>query len=113
MSNLANTGDGILAALKITEILTTTKSKASSLFDLYKNYPQEKINLTYKFKNKKLLKVIENLKNDKSINNKNLRSLVRFSGTEPLIRILVEGKNTKIVQSNSIKIKNLIRSNLD
>ena len=113
MSNFSNTGDGILAALKITEILTTTQSKASSLFDLYKNYPQEKINLTYSVKNKKLLNAIEKLKKDKSINNNNLRSLVRFSGTEPLIRILVEGKNINIVKSNLLKIKNSIRSNLD
>ena len=113
MSNFSNTGDGILAALKITEILTTTQSKASSLFDLYKNYPQEKINLTYSVKNKKLLNAIEKLKKDKSINNNNLRSLVRFSGTEPLIRILVEGKNINIVKSNLLKIKNSIRFYLD
>ena len=37
-----------------------------------------------------------------SFNNKNIRSLVRLSGTEPLVRILVEGKNKYLVKENSI-----------
>ena len=109
MSNYSSTGDGILAALKITEIMTASKLKTSLLFNLYKDFPQEKLNLKYKSKNKNLIKVIDSLKKNKSFNNKNIRSLVRLSGTEPLVRILVEGKNKYLVKENSIKIKNLVR----
>ena len=55
LAEYANTGDGILAALKITEILISNKNKASKLFDLYDDFAQEKINLRYKTKNIKLL----------------------------------------------------------
>ncbi len=112
LSNYSSTGDGILAALKITEILTLKKQKTSSIFNLYKDYEQEKINLVYKNKSKKLIKVLKNLQNDKSLNNKSIRSLVRLSGTEPLVRILVEGQNKIKVKENSIKIKNLVRPHL-
>ena len=37
MSNFSNTGDGILAALKIIEIMSQNKSRASKLFNLYKD----------------------------------------------------------------------------
>ncbi len=109
MSNFSNTGDGILAALKIIEIMSQNKSRASKLFNLYKDYAQEKINLVYKNKNKKLLNILDNIKKNKLFNNNNVRSLVRLSGTEPLVRILVEGQNKKQVIENSIKIKNLVR----
>ena len=109
MSKFSNTGDGILAALKIIEIMSNSKTKTSKMFNLYKEYHQNKINLVYKNKNKKLVNAINNLKKNKYFNNKKIRSLVRFSGTEPLIRILVEGENKNAVQDNSIKIKNIIR----
>jgi len=113
MSNYSNTGDGILAALKITEIMISNKQKANKLFNLYEDFKQEKINLTYKSKSNKLTKIINKIKKANSFNNKNIRSLVRLSGTEPLVRILVEGKNRSIVKNKSIEIKNLVRPYLD
>ncbi len=110
ISKYSNSGDGILAALKICEIICSSKSKVSNIFNLYKDYSQEKIDLKYNKMNNKLLKTIDNLKKDRSLNNKNLRSLVRLSGTEPLVRILVEGLNKNKVKEKSIKIKNIIRS---
>ena len=109
LSEHANTGDGILAALKITEILISNKNKASKLFDLYDDFAQEKINLRYKTKNTKLLKILGKLKNDKLYNNKKIRSLVRLSGTEPLVRILVEGQEITEVKKKSLEIKRLVR----
>ena len=110
ISNYSNTGDGILAALKITGIMTSNKTKASKLFNLYKNFYQKKINLIYKNKNRGLIKILNDLKKDRSLNNKNLRSLVRFSGTEPLVRILVEGLDKNIVKKQSVKIKSIALS---
>ena len=109
LSEHSNTGDGILAALKITEILISNKNKASKLFDLYNDFAQEKINLSYKTKNTKLLKILDKLKNDKLYNNKKIRSLVRLSGTEPLVRILVEGQEVTEVKKKSLEIKKLVR----
>ena len=112
LSEHSNTGDGILAALKITEILISNKNKASTLFDLYNDFAQAKINLNYKTKNTKLLNILDKLKNDKLYNNKKIRSLVRFSGTEPLVRILVEGQEITEVKKKSLEIKKLVRAYL-
>ncbi len=112
LSEHSNTGDGILAALKITEILISNKNKASTLFDLYNDFAQAKINLNYKTKNIKLLNILDKLKNDKLYNNKKIRSLVRFSGTEPLVRILVEGQEITEVKKKSLEIKKLVRAYL-
>ena len=76
---------------------------------MYKEYSQEKINLVYKSKNKKLTKIIDDLNNNKTLNNSKIRSLIRLSGTEPIVRLLVEGENKKLVKENSIKIKNIVR----
>ncbi len=109
LSEHSNTGDGILAALKITEILISNKNKASKIFDLYNDFAQSKINLTYKTKSTKLLKILDKLKNNKLYNNKKIRSLVRLSGTEPLVRILVEGQEITEVKKKSLEIKRLVR----
>ena len=82
------------------------------LFDLYNDFPQEKINLRYKTKNTKLLKILGKLKNDKLYNNEKIRSLVRLSGTEPLVRILVEGQEVTEVKKKSLEIKKLVRPDL-
>ena len=113
MSQFSNSGDGILAALKIIEIMSKRKTKVSTLFNLYKNYEQEKINLVYRKKTNKLIKIIRDLNKNKSFNNKSIRSLIRLSGTEPLVRILVEGEDKKIVKDKSINIKNIVGSYLD
>ena len=112
LSSFSNTGDGILAALKIIEIMISCKSKASKLFNLYSDYPQEKLNLKYKTKNANLIRTINSLNKNKIFNNDKLRSLIRLSGTEPLVRILVEGKNAKLVKQNLTKIKNMLRTHL-
>ena len=108
LSEHSNTGDGILAALKITEILISNKNKASKIFDLYNDFAQSKINLTYKTNSTKLLKILDKLKNDKLYNNKKIISLVRLSGTEPLVRILVEGQEVTEVKKKSLEIKELV-----
>tara|TARA_B100000575_G_scaffold74249_1_gene57848 strand:+ start:7278 stop:8636 length:1359 start_codon:yes stop_codon:yes gene_type:complete len=109
MSNFSNSGDGILAALKIIEIMSSTKNKTSKVFNLYKDFPQKKINLKYKKNSTLLNNVISNLQKDRKLNNKKIRSLVRLSGTEPLVRILVEGENKNIVEKNANKIANIVR----
>ena len=110
LSEYSNTGDGILAELKIIEIMTSQKSKTSKIFDLYKELPQKKLNIKYKKINSNIRKNINSLSLDKSINTKLYRLLIRFSGTEPLIRILVEGPNKKEVKKIAKDFENKVRS---
>ena len=105
LGNYMNTGDGILAALKVLEILSTKNLKASKLFDLYKNYPQINTNIKLvkklnKYDDRRISKIILNFKK----NYKNLRFVIRKSGTEPLLRVLVEGKESHIVKRVSMEL---------
>ena len=105
LGDYSKTGDGILVALKILEIMSSTKMKSSKIFGIYDQYPQVKINipinksLNDNLKNK-LKKIVK--KNESQYSN--LRFLVRESGTEPLIRILVEGKKQDLVTKASKQI---------
>jgi len=112
LSEFSKTGDGILAALKVTEIISRIKKPASSVFDLYDDFPQIKINIPYKKISQKCIKKIINL-NKKKINEKSLRVLIRLSGTEPLIRLLVEGKDLKKVQYHAKILEENIRNTIE
>ena len=105
LGNYLSTGDGILAALKILEIFHFKKIKASKLFNLYDKYPQIKINIPIKkIMNKNLHERLKKTTHQYIKTNPNLRFLVRESGTEPLIRILVEGRDKDQVNSLSLKL---------
>ena len=111
LSDFSKTGDGILAALKITEIMSIIKKSSSSIFDLYDNLPQIKVNISYKKISEKTKKNIKDL-NKKNRRDKKIRVLIRLSGTEPLIRLLVEGQDLKIVEQKAknleLEIRNII-----
>ena len=112
LSEFSKTGDGILAALKVTEIISIINKPTSLIFDLYKSMPQIKINIPYDTVSKKFLKKINEISNKKLVN-ENLRYLVRFSGTEPLIRILVEGDSMEKVKEYGKFLEKKIRINLE
>jgi phosphoglucosamine mutase len=111
LSEYSKTGDGILAALKVIEILSKLKKSSSTIFKLYNNFPQIKINIPYVKISNNCIKYINNL-NRKKIKDKNTRTLVRVSGTEPIIRLLVEGKDLKYVQAQAKILEKDIRINL-
>ena len=104
LGNYLNTGDGILAAVKIIEIISSEKTKASKIFSLYDQYPQIKTNLPIKKKpNGFFDKTLNNIVKENKANNPKIRYLVRKSGTEPLVRILVEGQDSdKVVKASKI-----------
>jgi phosphoglucosamine mutase len=109
LSEFSKTGDGILAALKVTEILSIIKKSTSSIFDLYDNFPQIKVNISYNRISEKNKKSIKDL-NKQSNKDKKIRVLIRLSGTEPLIRLLVEGKVLNEVQRKAKNLELKIRS---
>jgi len=108
LSDFSKTGDGILAALKITEIISIIKKSTSLIFDLYDNLPQIKVNISYKKISEKIKKNIKELNRKNSKDKKN-RILIRFSGTEPLIRLLVEGQDLEEVKLKATILESEIR----
>ena len=110
----SKSGDGILSALKILEIFKKNSKKTSKLFDLYKSYPQEKNNLKLDEKiNSKTKKNIEKIIIKQKKSNPTLRYLVRESGTEPILRILIEGLNLKKVKDEMNKLTQVIKKKLN
>lgn len=105
----AQTGDGILTALKICEILIKTKKSLQQLFDA-QLIPQTNLNITVKDK----IKVVNNeqLKNlTTDIANQIApagRVMVRASGTEKKIRIMVEAPSLAESENYANQIKTLI-----
>ena len=76
---------------------------SNQLFDSYHSYHQEKINLLIKDKlNNRISNSLKQISIKNKTKNSHLRYLIRESGTEPLIRILVEGKD-KVEVNKEIK----------
>ena len=105
-------GDGILTALQICKYC---KEKNINLNDWIKSsfepYPQRLTNINLDFNIKKLnektkIKINQTIENYKEIYSDNCRIYIRPSGTEPLMRILVEAKNQKKVNYLSEEITN-------
>ena len=108
LGNLATTGDGLLVAL---EVLSSLKNngKASKVFSVFKKVPQVLENIKVKNKNiveKKSLKIKIN-QIDKSLKQEG-RLLVRKSGTENLVRIMVESSDKKLIKDTVNEVKKLI-----
>ena len=113
IKKFANTGDGILTSLKVMEAMIESKNDLKSLVRDLKIYPQVLINVRVKDKNTVLdnenVKVsIENI--EKSLG-KSGRVLVRKSGTEPLVRVMVEAETEDIANDSANKIVNTIKEN--
>ena len=108
LGNLATTGDGLLVAL---EVLNSLKNngKASKVFSVFKKVPQVLENIKVKNKNiveKKSLKAKIN-QIDKSLKQEG-RLLVRKSGTENLVRIMVESSDKELIKDTVNEVKKLI-----
>lgn len=97
----ANTGDGILTSLKIVEAMIEAKTDLNALTKDLKIYPQELVNVKVKSKeecleNKEVLGKISEIENKLGDSG---RVLVRASGTEPLVRVMVEAETDDLAKS--------------
>ena len=92
LRKFATTGDGILTALHILELIANGEAKAENLSEIFSSYPQVLLNIPVTDKEKVLtsagLKVAT--KSAESDLGNNGRILIRASGTEQLIRVMVE-----------------------
>jgi phosphoglucosamine mutase len=91
-SDFAKTGDGLVSALQAFAYMIETNKTASEAFNIFELYPQELVNIT--IAHKIPIDEIEGVEElFKEIESAGMRHLVRYSGTENLMRILLEGKN--------------------
>jgi phosphoglucosamine mutase len=102
----STTGDGILAALKILEIMKRTGKKLSELRKQIPLYPQARADLTVSERVPLAdlpLVQAEMDAAEKALGTRG-RVFVRYSGTEPLVRVLVEGENLAQIQDFANRI---------
>ncbi len=110
------TGDGILTSLMFIQTLLESSKKASELCDIIKLYPQVLVNAKvnndkkYDFdKNEEIKAEIEKLEEEFSGNG---RVLIRTSGTEPLVRVMIEGENQEYIKQKAEHLAKLIEEKL-
>ena len=112
MLDYANTGDGELTGAKFLEILADTGKKPSELASCMEVFPQVLVNVRITpdkkgmwDKDGTVTAEIENVKNELG---REGRILVRESGTEPLVRVMLEGKDVEQITAYANDVAKLI-----
>lgn len=110
------TGDGILTSIMLIKALLESGKTASELCEIIKMYPQVLINAKvandkkYDFdKEPEIKQEIEKLEKEFAGNG---RVLIRTSGTEPLVRVMIEGENQEYIKQKAEKLAELISTKL-
>ncbi len=114
MRDFANTGDGLLTALQLMSVMAKSKKSLAELAQVMKRFPQVLIN-------------VENVDKSKLGNSKALASaigefesklgatgriLLRASGTEPLVRVMVEAETESAAEEIAMKLAAQVRLEL-
>ncbi len=100
LSDYATTGDGLTAALQVLAEMQDTSKPASQVCNQFTPMPQILKNARYSEGNPlKMPKVIEAIADGESRLAKTGRLVIRPSGTEPLIRVMAEGEDEKLVNT--------------
>ena len=103
-ADAAKTGDGLASALQVLALILRSGKKASEVLNPFELYPQILHNM--KVGEKIPLEEIEGLEElVKPLREKGMRDLIRYSGTENKIRLLLEGKNQKDVEDGMETLK--------
>ena len=110
-SKYATTGDGVLTSLKIMEVILERKCKLSECFKSLTIFPQLLVNVKVSSKDAVMndpdvralnQKIAEELGSDG-------RLLLRQSGTEPLIRVMVEAESDELCNKYVYQMVDLIK----
>lgn len=100
LSDFTTTGDGLVAALQVLEVIQRTGKKVSEACHLFDPYPQVLQSVRYaKCEPLDDARVQKAIQSGETRLNKSGRLLIRKSGTEPLIRVMGEGEDEAIVKS--------------
>lgn len=110
------TGDGLITALNLLSVMVEKKQPLSLLADAMKVYPQVIVNARVDNDKKhgyaEDIEIIEKIKNLEEMLNGEGRVLIRPSGTEPLIRVMLEGKDLDVLKAEAKKLASFIEQRL-
>ena len=108
------TGDGIVTALSVLRVMTESGRELADLASELVTYPQVLVNVRVRQKQdlgavppvaEAMARVEQRLAGEG-------RLLVRYSGTEPLLRVMIEGKDQQQIQTWAAEIANAVRQHL-
>ena len=112
----ATTGDGQLSGVKVLEVLQNSGVKMSELAGIMTSYPQVMVNVKVTPEVKANWKSYDDVKavieKYEKILGDDGRILVRESGTEPLVRVMLEGKDTEQITAMANEIADKIREHI-
>jgi len=114
MREFSNTGDGLLTALQVMQVVAQSKKSLLDLAKTMEKYPQVLINVkdVAKERLESSVKIKEAiLESEKELAGAG-RVLVRASGTESLVRVMVEANDLKLTQKIADSLAQLVRSEL-
>ncbi len=112
-SNYTTTGDGMISALQLLRIMKERGKKLSKLAECMTSLPQVLVNVDVKEKKDiSKLKVNKNIKDAESKLGEKGRVLVRYSGTQNLCRIMIEGENKREIQKIANDIAKTMKKEL-
>lgn len=110
------TGDGLISALHLLEVIVKSDKKLSELASVMRVLPQALVNAR-----------VSNIKKEYYMDNKVVadavaelearfagagRVLIRPSGTEPLVRVMIEGDDQKLIEEEAKKLAEIIEKNI-
>lgn len=117
LKDYANTGDGELTSLILFSILADSSIKLSDLSNIMIKYPQVLINVKISNDKKSDFYMNDKIKNSiikfEDLLGTDGRVLVRPSGTEPLIRVMLEGKDLELINKYAKEIADVIGNELN
>ena len=114
--DVATTGDGQMTAAQLLSIMRRREAKLSSLATVMQRYPQVMVNVTTSPEGKLRFytdaEVKECIEKAKTALGKSGRIVVRPSGTEPLLRVMVEGEDEEQISVLANQVADVLRTRL-
>jgi phosphoglucosamine mutase len=114
MRDFANTGDGLLTALQLMSVMAKSKKSLAELAQVMKRFPQVLINVENVDKSKlgSSKALASAIGEFESKLGKTGRILLRASGTEPLVRVMVEAETESAAEEIAMKLAAQVRLEL-
>ena len=108
------TGDGMLTALKLIEAIQTVNKPLSEISNIMTVYPQVLINVEVDTKPaiETVPQIMEAIRSAEAELGKQGRVLVRYSGTQSLCRVMVEGPDEAKTLSFCQQIADIVKNNI-
>lgn len=111
MSDYSTTGDGLMAALQVLAVMVETGKPLSDLAHVFDKVPQKLVNVRYKDKDPLETESVQSAISDAETRlGKSGRLVIRKSGTEPLVRVMAEAEDAKLMDEVVESVADAVRT---